>query len=50
MYFPANVNDLYWTSTEFASNTNNAWGVNFSNANTSNGLKTITNYVRCVSQ
>lgn len=38
----------YWTSTTRASNTSNAWNVNFNNGNTNNNGKTNAYYARCV--
>lgn len=38
----------YWSSTEYQSNTNNAWKVNFNNGNVNNNNKDNNNYVRCV--
>jgi hypothetical protein len=42
------VSSNYWSSTTNASNTSNAWNVNFNNGNDNNNAKTNTNYVRCV--
>ena len=38
----------YWSSTTNASNTSNAWNVNFNNGNDNANNKTNTNFVRCV--
>ena len=38
----------YWSSTTIASNTSNAWDVNFNNGNDNWNTKTNDNYVRCV--
>ncbi len=38
----------YWSSTTNASDTSNAWNVNFNNGNDNWNDKTNTNYVRCV--
>ena len=35
----------YWSSTEYANNTNNAWNVNMNNGNVNNNNKTNNNYV-----
>ena len=38
----------YWSSTTYASNTNGAWYVGFSNGNVNGSNKSYGNYVRCV--
>ncbi len=38
----------YWSSTTNASNSSNAWNVNFNNGNDDWNNKTNSNYVRCV--
>lgn len=38
----------YWSSTTNASDTSNAWNVNFNNGNDNWNNKTNSNYVRCV--
>ena len=47
-HFPAAVPQQYWTSTELASNTSNAWVVFFTSGFVLNVAKSGTNYVRCV--
>ena len=42
------VTSFYWSSTTNASNSSNAWNVNFNNGGDNNNYKTNTNYVRCV--
>ena len=42
------VSDWFWTSTTNASDTSNAWNVNFNNGNDNWNDKTNSNYVRCV--
>ena len=42
------VSNHYWSSTTNASNTDNAWNVNFNNGNDNWNNKSNTNYVRCV--
>ncbi len=42
------VSDDYWSSTTDASNTSDAWLVNFNNGNDNWNNKSNTNYVRCV--
>ena len=38
----------YWSSSSLASNTNNAWNVNFNNGNVDNDNKNNDNYTRAV--
>ncbi len=38
----------YWSATTNATNTSNAWDVNFNNGNVDNDDKTNTNFVWCV--
>ena len=38
----------YWSSTTLASDTSDAWNVNFNNGNDNANDKTNSNYVRCV--
>ena len=38
----------YWSATTNASNTTNAWDVNFNNGNVDNDNKSNTNFVWCV--
>ena len=45
IYFASNN---YWSSTTNASNSSNAWNVNFNNGNDDWNNKTNSNYVRCV--
>ena len=40
----------YWSATTHASNSSNAWNVNFNNGNDNNNDKSNSNYVRCVRQ
>lgn len=46
--FPNVVASLYWSSTAYAGNTNNAWYVNFYSGFVSNNSKTGYDYVRAV--
>lgn len=45
---PSVATSNYWSSTTNASDTSNAWNVNFNNGNDNRNDKTNTNYVRCV--
>ena len=38
----------YWSATTNATDTSNAWNVNFNNGNVNTNDKTNTNYVWCV--
>ncbi len=38
----------FWSASENADNTNNAWNVNFNNGNVNNNNKNNNNNVRCV--
>jgi len=42
------VSDYYWSSTTNASDSSNAWNVNFNNGNDDWNNKSNSNYVRCV--
>ena len=42
------TSDNYWSSTTNASDSSNAWNVNFNNGNDNWNDKTNSNYVRCV--
>ena len=39
---------LYWSSSAYANNTNNAWNVNFNNGHVNNNNKNNDNHVRLV--
>ena len=47
-YFPATVNDWYWTNDFYAPNPAGAWYVLFYDGNTDADYKTFTNHVRLV--
>lgn len=40
--------NIYWSSTSYSLNTDQAWTIRFSNANNEKTSKTSPNYVRCV--
>jgi len=46
--FPGTVSSTYWTSTSYALNATNAWGVLFYNGYVYSSNKTSSYYVRCV--
>ncbi|MSP53624.1 MAG: DUF1566 domain-containing protein, partial [Gammaproteobacteria bacterium] len=43
-----NALSVYWSSSEYAQNTNNAWNVNFNNGNQNNNNKDNQNSMRPV--
>jgi len=46
--FKMTIHYNYWSSTTNASNTSNAWGVNFNNGDTNDNIKSNSYRVRCV--
>jgi hypothetical protein len=47
-FFKNTKNSYYWTSTMYAVNSNDAWGIAFSNGYYYNDTKSNSRYVRCV--
>ena len=46
--FSNTISSFYWSASSVASNSTNAWNVNFNSGNVNSNNKTNNNYVRCV--